>query len=139
MVYSNDSQKDEAGSSNDASLDEKLLNTVLNDPVCPEDEANLEKAINKTAENLKDFDTPLLSEPELSTPILKRKRKVGPVRQKWTDFETTELEHLFRNFIKGKICPSKKDIEKRIRKSKKRNGYIWKRQWEKIKKKVWNM
>ncbi|CAH1778487.1 unnamed protein product [Owenia fusiformis] len=79
MVYSNDSQKDEAGSSNDASLDEKLLNTVLNDPVCPEDEANLEKAINKTAENLKDSDTPLLSEPELSTPILKRKRKVGPV------------------------------------------------------------
>ena len=58
-------------------------------------------------------------------------------RQKWSPEEIVELKDLFGWYLKNKQCPSKKDTLQKCKVSRKNKGFIYKRNLENIKKKVW--
>ena len=69
-------------------------------------------------------------------------KKRGPAktkRKKWTGDEVKELEELFSDNFATRVCPGQKMVEKAIRTSKANGGCIHNRNWETIKKNVWNM
>ena len=69
-----------------------------------------------------------------------KKRKVSnTVRVKWTSSEETEIRRFFKRNLETGVTPGKSECERAIDKSKANNGLIHRRNWETLKKKVWNM
>ena len=66
----------------------------------------------------------------------RRQTKARSVRHRWTPEEIEEVLRIFKNFIAAKQTPGQLDVEKAMKKSKKRNGHIWKLKRDNIKKKV---
>ena len=60
-------------------------------------------------------------------------------RVAWTSEEVEEIEEYFETNINSGMTPGRQECLKAIEKSKKKNGTIHLRQWETIKKKVWNI
>ena len=65
--------------------------------------------------------------------------KAPVTRQRWTAQEETEIRIYFREFIKKGDCPGKVDCLRAIEISKRKKGALFKRDWETLKKKVYNM
>lgn len=60
-------------------------------------------------------------------------------RVAWNAVEIREIEKYFEVNINAAITPGRKECMKAIEMSQKNNGLIYKRNWETIKKKVWNL
>ena len=60
-------------------------------------------------------------------------------RKTWTKEEVEELHKLFGASLSSRSLPSGHEIKKAIRKSKQMEGKLHLRNWETIKKKLWNM
>ena len=107
-------------------------------------EIRLEEKLNYTEEDYlidQDIEQPCSEESETEE-MYQLPKKRGPVktkRQKWTAAEVKELEELFSENLATHACPGQKMVEKAIRTSKANGGCIHNRNWETIKKKVWNM
>ncbi|XP_033756158.1 uncharacterized protein LOC117338903 [Pecten maximus] len=77
--------------------------------------------------------------PQTSRPLPPKEKKATKQRVKWTCEEIEEVEKLFQDNLKNGKCPGFKEVKKCIAISKTQNGLIHNRQWETIKKKVWNL
>ena len=60
-------------------------------------------------------------------------------RVKWTSEELKEVNVYFKDHLSSKTPPGRRECLKAIEKSKKAKGVLHRREWETIKKKVWNL
>lgn len=69
----------------------------------------------------------------------KPKSKTKNTRVAWTQAEMEEIEEYFQLNINSGVTPGRRECMKAIELSRSNNGSIQRRQWETIKKKVWNL
>ncbi|XP_033729951.1 uncharacterized protein LOC117319229 [Pecten maximus] len=72
-------------------------------------------------------------------PSKAKKRKCNETRKAWTSEEEQELLQLFQVNFSSKKNPGMKECNSAISRSRKQHGFIHKRNWETIKKKVMRM
>lgn len=80
----------------------------------------------------------------ISMKILNKKIKwiciiFADTRVAWTQAEIKEIEEYFELNINAGVTPGRQECMRAIELSRKNNGSIQRRQWETIKKKVWNL
>ena len=68
-----------------------------------------------------------------------RKKRIPCTRVKWTRKEELEIKDYFKDNFVTKSTPGRRECENAIEISREKNGLLHRRNWETLKKKVWNM
>lgn len=84
-------------------------------------------------------DYEFMDEEDEDETVERKKSKKGCERVKWSSKEEEEIRLYFKDNFETKTTPGKRECEMAIQRSQTNNGVLHRRNWETLKKKVWNM